>query len=64
MYKYASHQSPVRYVIWAGVRATCIPVGGIVELQEIWLEHYPYTRALQNSYLLFPLLIYFISALL
>lgn len=59
-----AHSRDLYYVIWVWVRAICIPVGGIVELQEIWLEHYPYTTALQNSYLLFPLLIYFISALL
>lgn len=63
MYKYASHQCAACYVIRVGVRATCIPVGGIVGLHEIWLEHYPYMRALQNSYLLFPLLIYFTRAL-
>lgn len=35
--KYASHRSLVCF----GVKATCIPAGGIVGLQESWLEHYP-----------------------
>lgn len=41
-------------VIWVGVRDTCIPVGGIVELQRTWLEHYPSTRGSPCRYLLSP----------
>lgn len=64
MNKYASYQTLVCYVIWVGVKATSIPLGGIVGLHKVWLEHFPYMGALQKPYLLFPLLIYFISALL